>query len=168
MLQATSAVRQFSSASVEQTHALGARLGTVLRTGDVIALQGDLGAGKTNFVQGLARGLGISEDVNSPTFILANEYLSGRLPLYHIDAYRVENAAEAEGFGLDDYLNGDGVTVVEWAERVRAALPPDVLWIEMEYRDETTRTLAVTATGTNAARLLKEEFDFAQSSYAVR
>lgn len=125
------------------------------RAGDVIALQGDLGAGKTNFVQGLARGLGIAEDVNSPTFILANEYYSGRLPLYHVDAYRVADAAEAEGFGLDDYLNGDGVTVVEWAERVRGALPRDVLWIEFAYVSENERQLLFTAHREHSLELLE-------------
>jgi tRNA threonylcarbamoyladenosine biosynthesis protein TsaE len=100
--------------------------------------------------------MGVTEDVNSPTFILANDYYSGRLPLYHVDVYRVENAAEAEGFGLDDYLNGEGVTVIEWAERVREALPHDVLWIELEYRDETTRALTFVPTGKNALRLLEK------------
>jgi tRNA threonylcarbamoyladenosine biosynthesis protein TsaE len=142
------------SASVEMTRALGEALARQLAPGDVIALEGELGAGKTNFVQGLARGLGISEDVNSPTFILANEYFSGRVPLYHIDAYRIENAAEARGFGLDDYLNGDGVTVIEWAERVREALPSDVLWITFDYRSENERQLVFTAYGERAAMLL--------------
>ncbi|HZQ05179.1 MAG TPA: tRNA (adenosine(37)-N6)-threonylcarbamoyltransferase complex ATPase subunit type 1 TsaE [Anaerolineae bacterium] len=149
------------SESVEQTQALGARLGTLARSGDVIALQGELGAGKTNFVQGLARGLGITEDVNSPTFILANEYLSGRLPLYHIDVYRIENAEEAEGFGLDDYLNGEGVTVIEWADRIRDALPHDVLWIELEYVDEQQRRICITPLGTRANTLLDELSDAA-------
>ena len=135
---------------------MGAALGKIVRSGDVVALQGDLGAGKTNFVQGLARGLAIAQDVNSPTFILANEYNDGRLPLYHIDAYRVENAQEAEGFGLDDYLSGDGVTVIEWAERVRNALPRDVLWIEFEYVDENTRYVRATAHGPRASGLLTE------------
>ena len=90
------------STSVQATQTLGENLARLLAAGDVIALQGDLGAGKTNLVQGIARGLDITEDVNSPTFILANEYTRGRLPLYHIDAYRLENAAEARGFGLDD------------------------------------------------------------------
>jgi tRNA threonylcarbamoyladenosine biosynthesis protein TsaE len=143
------------SPSVEKTHAWGEALGAQLQLGDVIALQGDLGAGKTNFVQGLAHGLGITEDVNSPTFILANEYLSGRLPLYHIDAYRLENAAEARGFGLDDYLNGEGVTVIEWAERVREALPYDVLWIVLEYVSDNERQLTITASGAHSAELAK-------------
>jgi tRNA threonylcarbamoyladenosine biosynthesis protein TsaE len=160
-------VLEIVSTSVEQTQELGARLGKIVQAGDVIALQGDLGAGKTNFVQGLARGLGITEDVNSPTFILANEYLSGRLALYHIDAYRVQDAAEAKGFGLDDYLYGDGVTVVEWAERVRAALPRDVLWIRFAYRDETTRALFVTAVGPSSARLLRNGFPDLQENLTV-
>ena len=152
----TARAQTITSASVEKTQALGARLGQVVRAGDVIALQGDLGAGKTNFVQGLAHGMDITEEVNSPTFILANEYHSGRLPLYHIDAYRVADAAEAEGFGLDDYLNGEGVTVIEWAERVRDALPRDVLWIELEYVSENERSLRITANETRAASLLAQ------------
>src|SRR5581483_11564817 len=149
------------SASVEMTRALGEALARQLAPGDVIALQGELGAGKTNFVQGLARGLGITEDVNSPTFILANEYLSGRLPLYHIDVYRIENAEEAEGFGLDDYLNGEGVTVIEWADRIRDVLPHDVLWIELEYVDEQQRRICITPLGTRANTLLDELSDAA-------
>ena len=144
------------STSVQATQTLGENLARLLAAGDVIALQGDLGAGKTNLVQGIARGLDITEDVNSPTFILANEYTRGRLPLYHIDAYRLENAAEARGFGLDDYLNGDGVTVIEWAERVRAALPQDVLWIELEYAGEQARRIRITAHGARAAAVLNE------------
>lgn len=143
------------SQSVEQTHELGARLAAHLRAGDVLALQGDLGAGKTNFVQGLARGLGITEDVTSPTFILANEYYTGRVPLFHVDVYRVENADEAAGFGLDDYLNGNGVTVVEWAERVRAALPHDVLWVELEYVSENERSLRFRPGGARSQELLE-------------
>jgi len=143
-------------ANVEMTRALGQQLGARLERGDVIALQGDLGAGKTNFTQGLAQGLAIVEDVNSPTFILANEYFSGRLPLYHIDAYRVADAAEADAFGLDDYLNGDGVTVVEWAERVRAALPSDVLWLTLDYCGENERRLEFSAYGAQSAARLDE------------
>lgn len=146
---------EIESESAAATQAWGAALAPQLAPGDVIALQGDLGAGKTNFVQGLARGLGIREDVNSPTFILANEYPGGRLPLYHVDAYRLENADEARGFGLDDYLNGNGVTVVEWAERVRDALPQDTLWIEFEYLGENERRLTFNALGARAAEILK-------------
>jgi tRNA threonylcarbamoyladenosine biosynthesis protein TsaE len=143
-----------TSHSVEQTHTLGAQLGALVRSGDVIALQGELGAGKTNFVQGIARGMEIVEDVNSPTFILANEYVTGRLPLYHIDAYRVASAEEARGFGLDDYLDGEGVTVIEWAERVREALPTDALWILLEYAGESERRLTASAFGARAVERL--------------
>ncbi len=141
------------SSDVQETHRLGERLGALLQPGDVLALQGDLGAGKTNLVQGLAQGLGITEDVNSPTFILANEYYTGRLPLYHIDAYRLENAAEAIGFGLEDYLNGNGVTVIEWAERVREVLPQDILWLELSYVSENERRIEITPLGPRAAQL---------------
>jgi len=147
--------KEVESESAAATQAWGAALAGQLEPGDVIALQGDLGAGKTNFAQGLARGLSITEDVNSPTFILANEYSGGRLPLYHIDAYRLENADEARGFGLDDYLNGDGVTVVEWAERVRDALPQDTLWIEFKYLGENERRLTFRASGVRGVKILE-------------
>lgn len=155
MISDTVNLQKISSRAVEITHQLGAQLGRALRAGDVIALQGDLGAGKTNFVQGIAQGLNIREDVNSPTFILANEYTSGRLPLYHIDAYRVEDAREAVGFGLEDYLDGDGVTVIEWAERVREALPNDILWVELEYVAENERAMTITPRGKRAAELVE-------------
>lgn len=142
------------STSPEETQALGVQLGQLVLPGDVIALQGDLGAGKTNLVQGLARGLGVTEDVNSPTFILANEYPGGRLPLYHIDCYRVQDAAEAFGFGLEDYLDGQGVTIIEWADRVRAALPSDSLWIVFEWTGEQTRRLGLSGAGERGRALV--------------
>lgn len=144
------------SSNVEQTQQLGERVGTLVQPGDVIGLQGELGAGKTNFVQGLARGLALRDQVHSPTFILANEYRGGRMPLYHVDAYRVENAAEALGFGLDDYLNGEGVVVVEWAERIRAALPSELLWIEFRHRGETARDIRMEAYGARYEMLLQD------------
>src|SRR5919206_1860961 len=99
------------SHDVQETQRLGAQLGARVAPGDVIALQGDLGSGKTNFVKGLARGLGIKASVHSPTFILMNEYREGRLPLYHVDAYRLSGPAEAINLGLEDYLNDLGVMV---------------------------------------------------------
>lgn len=149
-------VLELVSAGVEQTQQLGAQLGRLARQGDVFALQGELGSGKTNFVKGLARGLEIENEVHSPTFILANEYRGGRLPLYHIDAYRVANAAEAQGFGLDDYLNGDGIVVIEWAERIREALPMENLWIEFRHLGETERGLKFTAHGDDYVALLQK------------
>jgi tRNA threonylcarbamoyladenosine biosynthesis protein TsaE len=140
-----------SSRSVQETQRLGQRVGELAQAGDVLALEGELGAGKTNFAQGLAKGLGVTEVVNSPTFILANEYLSGRIPLYHIDAYRVQDASEARGFGLDDYLLGDGVTVVEWADRVNEALPEDTLVVRLEYVGENERSIRLIPMGPRAS-----------------
>src|SRR4051812_35178539 len=111
--------RHFSTASPEETHALGAALGARLRAGDVVLLRGELGAGKTAFVQGLARGFGVPESrrVASPTFTLVNEH-AGRAPLYHIDLYRIEDPSDLEEIGMRDYFSGRGVAVVEWAERL--------------------------------------------------
>lgn len=144
------------SHSPEQTERLGARLGRLLASGDVIALSGELGAGKTHFVKGLARGLDITDEVRSPTFILANEYRGGRLPLFHVDAYRVASAAEALGFGLEDYLDGEGVTAIEWAERIRPVLPPAHLWIEFRHLTETKRKILMQAKGARYEQLLAE------------
>ena len=105
--------------SARETQALAARLAQRLEPGDVLWLSGDLGAGKTTFTQGLGRGLGVAAPINSPTFVLIREY-AGRLPLYHIDLYRLGDAREVAALGLSDYLAGDGVCVLEWAERMDA------------------------------------------------
>ena len=115
-------------------HALGVLLGAACAPGDVIALVGDLGAGKTVFAQGLARGLGVPADVpiTSPTFTLVNEYRNGRLPLYHVDLYRLERAAELEHVGLWDLYRGDGVVAVEWFDRFPQLAPRE--WVELGIR----------------------------------
>ncbi len=146
----------FISHSPEQTQRTGTRLAELVEPGDVIALHGELGSGKTQFVKGLARGLGTRESVHSPTFILANEYRTGRLPLYHVDAYRVADTAEAFGFGFDDYLHGYGVTVIEWADRIREALPAEHLRIEFRYISETKRRITLQAHGRRYERMLEE------------
>jgi tRNA threonylcarbamoyladenosine biosynthesis protein TsaE len=105
------------SHSPAETEALGEAWGRSAQAGQVIGLSGDLGAGKTQFVKGFARGLGITARVQSPTFALVNEYSGGRLPLYHLDLYRLETAAQINSAGLDEYLSPDGVTIIEWAER---------------------------------------------------
>ena len=145
---------EISSASPEQTRRLGERLGEMVQAGDLICLQGELGTGKTCFVQGLGQGLDLSDDVHSPTFILANEHRGGRLPLYHLDVYRVRNAAEAIGFGLDDYVSGDAVLVIEWAERIREALPAEWLWIKFDHRGENARAIVIEAYGARYVELL--------------
>jgi len=142
------------SHSLEETQQLAARLGELARAGDLVCLQGELGAGKTSFVQGVGRGLGIADSIHSPTFILANEHRGGRLPLYHIDLYRVESVDEAIGFGLDDYLAGDGVVVIEWAEKIRDALPRERLWITFQHIGENERQITFDAAGARYAELL--------------
>ena len=108
--------------SPEETDAAGERLGATLGPGDVVALSGELGAGKTVFVQGLVRALGVATGATSPTFVLVNEY-RGRLPVHHVDAYRTQSLAELLDLGLPELMDGDGVTVIEWAERLEPLLP---------------------------------------------
>src|SRR5476651_2534389 len=109
----------FISQSPAETEALGEKLGRAAERGFVIALSGDLGAGKTQFVKGVARGLGISARVHSPTFTLVNEYGGGRLMLFHLDLYRLETPAQILSAGIGEFLSPDGVTVIEWAERIQ-------------------------------------------------
>ncbi|NGQ96060.1 tRNA (adenosine(37)-N6)-threonylcarbamoyltransferase complex ATPase subunit type 1 TsaE [Brevibacillus sp. SYP-B805] len=120
----------------EETRRLGERLAAFLQPGDVLALEGDLGAGKTTFTQGLARGLGVRGVVNSPTFTLIKEY-AGKLPLYHMDVYRVGD--DVASLGLDDYLFGEGVCVVEWASLIEPVLPPERLTITLTKDGEDSR-----------------------------
>ncbi len=133
--------------------ALAERLGQLVQAGDVITLEGDLGAGKTSFTKGLAKGLGITRVVNSPTFTIVKEY-EGRIPLYHMDVYRIEDASE--DLGLDEYFYGDGVSVIEWAHLIEAQLPEDRLNISIFHVDDTRRRLEFHPTGKRASALWKE------------
>ena len=135
--------QQIETRSLEETLEFGGRFARELQRGDVIALSGELGAGKTALVKGLARGLGIASDVTSPTFTLIHEYDGGRLPLYHIDLYRLEGVPQALAIGIEDYLNGAGVTVIEWAERIAPLLPPRTTRIRIESLAENTRRIEV-------------------------
>jgi tRNA threonylcarbamoyladenosine biosynthesis protein TsaE len=128
---------------VEETIGLGERLAAALQQGDVIAFSGELGAGKTALVKGIARGLGVPQDVTSPTFTLIHEYAGGRLPLFHIDLYRLDSAQQALAIGIEDYLNGNGVTVIEWAEKIASLLPEQTTRIRIESLGETTRRIEV-------------------------
>lgn len=116
------------SRSAQETQAFGERLGARLGRGDVVACIGPLGAGKTCFLQGLARGLGVMADVTSPTFVLVNQY-RGRLPVYHVDAYRTGSLTELVDLGLEEMLHGEGVTVVEWADKLLPLLPPRTITV---------------------------------------
>ena len=129
------------SASADETIALGRTVAAALRRGDVLALCGDLGAGKTHFVKGLAAGLSASASVTSPTFTLIHEYPGGRLPLIHFDFYRLEDEDEALKIGLDEYLEGDGACVLEWADKVPALLPPHTRWLRFTHRDDGARVI---------------------------
>ncbi len=121
--------------SEPETEAFGLRLSDVLEAGDVIALTGDLGAGKTTLTKAIARGLGVRETVTSPTFMIIKEYRSGRLPLYHFDVYRLGSAEDLYDIGGDEYFDGDGVCIVEWADIIREVIPEDAVWINLEYGD---------------------------------
>jgi tRNA threonylcarbamoyladenosine biosynthesis protein TsaE len=121
----------------EETKELGRQLGERLQPGDVIALEGDLGAGKTTFSQGVALGVGIERPIDSPTFTLIHEYDDGRIPFYHMDAYRLESAEEE--LGWDEYFYGDGAVLVEWASRIAPWLPEDITWIRLMYAEDGRR-----------------------------
>lgn len=136
------------------THQLGLALAARLGPGDVVALLGPLGAGKTQLCRALAEGLGADpRAVTSPTFVLIQEY-AGRVPVYHFDAYRLAGAAPFAELGAAEYLEGDGVCLVEWADRVEAALPADHLRVELAVTGETSRRARLTATGPRAAAVL--------------
>lgn len=120
---------EFITNSPEETEKIGAAIGKIIPAGTVLAYRGDLGAGKTAFTRGLARGLGFTEAVTSPTYTIVNEYLGGRLPLFHFDMYRLSSADDLFDIGWEDYLDRGGVCAVEWSENVREALPPDAVTV---------------------------------------
>ena len=122
----------FESYSAEETFRLGELTGGRLKTGAVVTLDGDLGVGKTVFVKGVAKGLGIREPVCSPTFTILQEYREGRIPLYHFDVYRIEDPEEMAEIGFDDYLYGDGVCLIEWAKNVSELIPKDAVRVTIE------------------------------------
>ena len=133
---------EFLTHSPEETEKVGEALGWVLTAGAVLAYEGDLGAGKTAFTRGLARGLGATEPVTSPTYTIVNEYLSGRLPLFHFDMYRLSSADDLWDIGWEDYLDRNGVCAVEWSENVREALENPVC-IRIEKLGEDARRITV-------------------------
>jgi tRNA threonylcarbamoyladenosine biosynthesis protein TsaE len=141
--------------SPEQTQSLAERLGRLLQPGDVIALVGELGSGKTLFSQGLARGVEVPETfyITSPTFSIINEY-PGRMPFYHLDLYRVDSAAEFTELGIEEILYGQGTVAIEWAERLGNNLPEERLEVHLAFRDETRRSLTFHAFGVNVKKLL--------------
>ena len=149
----------FISHSPAQTRRFGARLGALLQAGDVVGLEGELGSGKTCLIQGIGQGLGVAEPITSPTFTLVAEYRppAPALTLYHIDLYRLDDAvAEAQTFGLDDYLFGDGVCAIEWADRLQNHDLGERLAVHIGITDEDRRQIRLTAYGRSNKNLLKE------------
>ena len=134
------------SESPDETAAIGRRIAALLGSGDTVLLIGELGAGKTALTKAIAAGLGVTEEVSSPTFTLVNEY-RGRLPVFHFDLYRLDDPDEAIDLGYDDYLNAEGVLIVEWADKAPDLWPDDHLRIEIERIGETARQLALFPSG---------------------
>ncbi len=145
---------RFTLADLEQTMAFGYHIGTVAQAGDIILLTGDLGAGKTTLTQAIGKGLQVAPScyITSPTFSLLHEY-PGRIPLYHMDLYRLANEEEIEELGFDEYIYGQGLTVIEWPERLGDLTPSDYLEIELITPTPETRQITITAHGNMCYRL---------------
>lgn len=162
-----SSIIEVLSHRAEETYHLGKRLGELAKAGDVILLVGELGAGKTCLVQGIGRGLAISEVITSPSFIIVGQY-RGRLTIYHIDLYRIDSVEEFWGLGLDEYLWGNGVCVVEWAEKFIQFLPPEHLLIQIHYVSINRRGLRLEATRQRYEELLSHLLEAPPSSTKAR
>jgi tRNA threonylcarbamoyladenosine biosynthesis protein TsaE len=147
----------FQTKNPSETIRIGKRIGSLLMPGDVLALVGELGAGKTQFIKGLAAGTGVKKSIylTSPSFTLINEYV-GKVPFYHIDLYRLESEREAEELGLEEYFQGGGITVIEWADKIPSLLPEEILWIEIHYTGEYTRSLEISGKGDRYYKLIEE------------
>ena len=140
-----------------ETRQWGERLGRALRPGDVVALIGDLGTGKTTLTQGIAQGLGIdASSVTSPSFVLMKEYRAGRIPLYHIDVYRLDGVPEMQRMGYEDYLTPQSVAVIEWAQKLGSILPSEHLAVELEHADESVRRVTIRAVGAKYDALIQQ------------
>ena len=133
----------FISNSPAETEAIGRQFAKELNVGSILALEGELGSGKTQFTKGLVAGLESSAPVTSPTFTIIHEYRGGRLPIYHFDFFRLENRKSVAQLGLDDYFFGDGVSVIEWADRFPEFIPEQARWILFEIRSENARMISV-------------------------
>jgi tRNA threonylcarbamoyladenosine biosynthesis protein TsaE len=136
-------VATFISNSPAETEAIGRQFAKKLDTGSILALKGELGSGKTQFTKGLVAGLGSSVPVTSPTFTIIHEYPGERLPVYHFDFFRLENRESVARLGLDDYFFGDGVSVIEWADRFPEFIPEQARWILFEIKSESARMISI-------------------------
>lgn len=152
---------RFITSSKEQTQKLAFFAAGLLNENSVITLKGDLGAGKTTFAQGIAKGLGIDGVVNSPTFNIVKCYFKGKMPFYHIDAYRLEGIVQ--DLGWDEYFEGNGVSLIEWPQYIEYTLPEDYLTIEIEIIDDNTRSITFISDSTQYETLIKEVEKYADS-----
>ena len=134
---------------------IGKSIGSLLLPGDVVALVGELGTGKTQFIKGLAVGVGIGKPtyISSPSFTLINEY-KGKIPFYHIDLFRLRAEKEAEDLGLEEYFQSGGITAIEWADRIPSLLPREMLWIQISYTGENTRSIEILGRGKQYEELI--------------
>lgn len=133
---------KFITNSPEETIALGEKIGKKLKKGDIIAMQGTLAAGKTTITKGIAKALQIDETITSPTFCLISEY-SGKIPLYHMDVYRLDGCEDFENLGTDDMLYGDGVTIIEWSEKIMDSLPKSTIILKITPNEDGTRIIEI-------------------------
>ena len=148
------------SSSVAQTIEIARLIGEKLKDGDLLALSGELGSGKTCFTKGLALGLGVSAEyqITSPTFTLINEY-PARCKLYHFDVYRLNGYSELEDLGYEEYLSGDGVVVIEWAEKISKQIPGDSIFINFEYLDENSRKMIIRGLKSRLSELIDKKME---------
>ncbi|OIO32551.1 MAG: tRNA (adenosine(37)-N6)-threonylcarbamoyltransferase complex ATPase subunit type 1 TsaE [Candidatus Omnitrophica bacterium CG1_02_40_15] len=130
--------------SAKETMLIGEKLARKLRPGDIIALSGDLGSGKTTFTKGIGKGLGVKDPkrINSPTFVLIKEY-NGRIPLYHLDLYRLDDLKEIENLAIEEYIYGNGVTVIEWAEKIKSILPEKHISVRLKIKGDNKRKVII-------------------------
>lgn len=132
----------FTTKTAEETIQLGKKIGSLLKKGDIIAMQGTLAAGKTTITKGIAEALGVNDNITSPTFCLISEY-EGKMPLYHMDVYRLDGAEDFAGLGTEDMLYGEGVSIIEWSEKIMSELPKKTIILKLEPQEDGSRIITI-------------------------
>jgi tRNA threonylcarbamoyladenosine biosynthesis protein TsaE len=147
----------FQTQSTSETIRIGKSIGSLLLPGDVVALVGELGTGKTQFIKGLAAGVGVGKPtyISSPSFTLINEY-AGKVPFYHIDLFRLRSEKEAQELGLEEYFQGGGITAIEWADKIPCFLPQEILWIHIRHTGKHTRSFEINGKGKRYQNLVDQ------------
>ena len=148
-------MRKIKSNSTKETLKIGEKIGKLLNRGDIICLIGELGCGKTTLIKGITKGVDVASYVHSPTFIIVLKY-EGKFPVYHIDLYRIENVQDAVDFGIEEYLKGDGITLIEWAEKIESLLPQEYLLIKLKLKTKNCRILEFIPKGERFVKLVKK------------